>query len=161
MAAMNGASGLRMLLIWDNTDGRSLIQCKLRFESTASKVLDPYGSVSRESRTWRSREMSLLKGRSSSRCKRVGAESAQVRCPMRVPIGADLSFVGSRSGRDRIRARLQALAPRSRTLGKLRLISWGGGQTRYSWQDGNLMGYLGWSHTSKRSASLVATSSLI
>lgn len=123
MAAMKGASGLRMLLIWESTDGRSLIQWRLRFESTASNVLDPYGTVSRESRTWRSREMSLLKGRSSSRLRRVGAESAHVRWPMRVPMGADLSFVGSRSGRERMRARLQALAPRSRTFGKLRLIS--------------------------------------
>lgn len=128
MAAMNGASGLRILLIWDNTDGRSLIQWRLRFESTASKVLDPYGRVSRESRTWRSREMSLLNGKSSSRWSRVGAESAQVRCPMRVPMGADLSFVGSRSGRERMRARLQALAPTSRTFGKLRLMSCSRGQ---------------------------------
>lgn len=70
----------------------------------------------------------MLKGRSSSRWRRVGAESAHVRWPMRVPIGADSSFVGSRSGRERMRARLQALAPRSRTLGKLRLISCRHGQ---------------------------------
>lgn len=45
---------------------------------------------------------------------------------MRVASGGEMGLAGSGSGFSRVRARatLQELAPRSRTLGKDRLISW-------------------------------------
>lgn len=63
------------------------------------------------------------RGRASSRWRRVGEVSAQVRCVMRELAGGS---VGER-GVVRARERLQALAPRSRMCGKSRLMSCGGG----------------------------------
>lgn len=70
--------------------------------------------------------ISLLKGRSTSRCNNVGDESAAVRCDNRVERGGDEVLFGSMSGSGSVRARaiLQAFAPTSRTFGKCRLMSY-------------------------------------
>jgi hypothetical protein len=67
----------------------------------------------------------VLNGRSMSRFKRAGEVSAQIRESMRVASGSETGFseTGSGFGAVRMRAMLQALAPRSRTFGKRRLIS--------------------------------------
>ena len=65
--------------------------------------------------------ISLLKGRSASRCRRAAEDSADVILPTRFDRGP---FSGS-SGDGRVRAwaTLHAFAPRSRTCGKWRLMS--------------------------------------
>ncbi len=60
----------------------------------------------------------MLNGREASRWSNVGEESADVRCESLVASGGD-----SGTGTVRARPMLQALAPRSRTLGKWRLMS--------------------------------------
>lgn len=76
---MKGASGFRMLLTWERRLGRSLTQCRERDDRTASNVFDGYGRDSSESRTSRVRFISWLKGRSMSRLRSVGEDSAAVR----------------------------------------------------------------------------------
>jgi hypothetical protein len=61
---------------------------------------------------------SALNERSTSRWRKVGEVSAEVRCERRVDSGGESGF-----GTVRARAMLQALAPRSRTEGKWRFIS--------------------------------------
>lgn len=126
MTPRKGASGLSTLLICESTEGRSLIQWRESEDNTASKVSGGYGIYSSSWRISRVRLISLLKGRSASRYKRVAEESTAVRCEMRVDNGGDSGFLGSGSGSGRVRALaiLQALAPRSKTCGKWRLISW-------------------------------------
>lgn len=70
-------------------------------------------------------DSSVLKGRSTSRCRSAGECSAQMRESMRVARGSetDSSEAVSGFGAVRMRAILQAFAPRSRTLGNLRLMS--------------------------------------
>ena len=101
--------------------GRSLTQCRESEDRHAEKDcgangrgVGAEGSVSRE---WDGRRS--LKGREASRWRRAGAVSAEVRWPRRVERGGE---VGS-GGCVRDRAMLHALAPRSRTVGKCRLIS--------------------------------------
>ncbi len=86
--------------------------------------------------------------------------SAEVRWVMRVEgrggVGLGVEVVGweeGRAGRVRAWAMLQALAPRSRTRSKLRLMSWDGVSRGEEGGGGG-----GWA-TSKRSVSRVATSS--
>ena len=59
-----------------------------------------------------------LNGREASRWSSVGEESADVRCESLEESGGD-----SGTGTVRARPMLQALAPRSRTLGRWRLMS--------------------------------------
>lgn len=97
----------------DRREGRSLIQCSERDDTTAANDAGANGSgaLSGSGSTirlcWGRR---LLKGRSISRWRRVGDESAEVKEEMRVVIG----------GEERVEARamLHALAPRSSTAGK-------------------------------------------
>jgi hypothetical protein len=82
--------------------------------------------------TSRDMQRSLLKGSSASRFKRAGDVSTQVRFPIRSesvvasPVSAPVS--GSRLGIGVVSARaiLQLFAPRSRTLGNVRLMSYAG-----------------------------------
>jgi hypothetical protein len=62
-------------------------------------------------------EMRSLKGREASRWRRVGEESAAMRCVIRVERGGEDGFEGSGSGFGSVRERAMfaALAPRSRT----------------------------------------------
>lgn len=71
--------------------------------------------------TSRTMSTSLLNGRSASRCSSAAEESAAVSVPMRLPRGPASGESGD--GRVSCRARLQAFAPRSRTLGKWRFMS--------------------------------------
>src|ERR1700739_322060 len=98
MAAINGASGLRMLLTWARREGGSLIQWRERELRTSSNVLAEYGRVSSSCRTSRVMEMRSLKGRGASRWRRVGEESAAMRCVIRVERGGEDGFEGSGSG---------------------------------------------------------------
>jgi hypothetical protein len=113
---MKGQSGFKMLFTCANTDGKSLIQCKLRLLKTASKEFASYGSSSDVDRTSRTMSISLLKGKSASRYKSASEESAAVMVPIRFDRGplSGASSEGKVSARDR----LHAFAPRSRTLGK-------------------------------------------
>lgn len=121
MTARNGESGSIIRAICARRDGRSLIQCSDSEDTTAandagangSGALSGSGSTMRP--CWGRR---LLKGRSSSRWRRVGEESAEVKEEMRVV----------RGGEERVRARamLHAFAPRSSTAEKWRSISYGG-----------------------------------
>lgn len=117
MAARKGLSGLRMVFIWERSDGRSLIQWRESEERTASKVLGAKGSCSSASTTLRLIGIWLLKGRLASRFRRVGDVSAQVRWLRREEGGllavAVVAVVGAEES-VRARAMLQALAPRSR-----------------------------------------------
>ncbi len=118
MAARNGESGCRMRAIWAKIDGSSLIQCMDNEESAAEKEAGTKGSgaVSGIGRMVRVCEgIRALKGRSTSRWRRVGEESAEVRDEIRSVTGGDESV--------RARAMLHALAPKSRTVGNCRLIS--------------------------------------
>jgi hypothetical protein len=121
MTEMKGASGLRTLFTCARTDGKSLIQCRLKLLKTASKVFAWNGSSSEVGRTSLIISISLLKGRSASRCSSVAEDSAAVILPTRLDRGP---FSGS-SGDGSVRAfaMLHALAPRSRTWGKWRLMS--------------------------------------
>ena len=111
-----------MRAICAKCDGRSLIQCIDSDESTAAKDAGPNGSgaLSGSGSTERVCEgRRALNGRSASRRSRVADESAEVREPMRAVRGGELCVTA--------RAMLQALAPRSSTAGKCRLISCEGG----------------------------------
>lgn len=68
----------------------------------------------------------LLKSWSESRYRRVSEESAAINSDMRADRGGDVGVDGSGSGFSRTSAlaRLHELAPRSRTLGKCRLMSY-------------------------------------
>lgn len=123
MTPMKGASGFRMLFTCANTEGKSLIQCRLRLLKTASKEFASYGNSSDVDRISRTISISLLKGRSASRYKSASDESAAVMVPIRLDRGP-LSGASS-EGRVSARDKLHAFAPRSRTLGKCRFISCG------------------------------------
>ena len=118
---MKGESGSRMVLIWERREGRSLTQWRESEERTALKEWGGKGrgegAGGRVIRSWEGRR--VLNGREASRWRRVGEASADVRCERRVDRGGDEGKGGWVSAR----AMLQALAPRSRTQGKERLMS--------------------------------------
>jgi hypothetical protein len=69
-------------------------------------------------------EISELNGREESLWRRSCEVSAQVSSDIREERGGEFGITGSGSGVVRARAMLQLLAPRSRTFGNCRLISW-------------------------------------
>ena len=133
MAARNGASGFSTLLICERREGRLLIQCRESDEMTMSKVLGEKVVVREDSSSERVVRVicmfvSLLKGSVLSRWRRVGELSAEIRWSILVEREGEVGFEGSGSGFGATRARaiLQLLAPKSRTVGKCRFISWAG-----------------------------------
>lgn len=128
---MKGLSGLSTEFTCARTLGRSLTQCSDRDDRTASKVLGLYGRDSSSCRASRVSFIFELKGRSASRCRKPGDESAAVIWPIRER-GCDDSdgetvlsdaFVAGKLLSAKIRAMLQAFAPKSRTSGNCRLMS--------------------------------------
>jgi len=117
---MKGESGFRMPFIWERRVGRSLTQWREREERTALKDWGSNGrgwsTGGRTVRVWEGRR--LLKGSEASRWRRVGEVSTEVMWERRVDRVGE-----SGVGTVRARAMLQAFAPKSRTLGKCRLIS--------------------------------------
>ena len=136
IAARKGESGVRMRAIWERWEGRSLIQWREREERMAEKEEGGKGRGVLEVGSGRVRRV-WVKGRgeeerweSGSRWRRVGDGSADVRWERRVDRGAEEEGEEGASGggaeawlEERMRAILQALAPRSRTVGKCRFMS--------------------------------------
>lgn len=100
-----------------------------REEKTASKVFGSKGRDSRSGTNCRSmlKSLVLLNGRSASRCRRACEVSMHVKLEIRDESGGELPVgeTGSGSGVMSARAMLQLFAPRSRTFGKSRFISFG------------------------------------